>query len=444
MDSIPRAYRLKVSNAYRTFSTFNGTSPRVKTSVLNPTIAGDIGLTTFDIGDGAFWMLLCYGPSQMMSGWLSDRFGAKRILLFSVVAWSVMTAWMGIIQSRDEYVLRMAVFGIMAGTEYVPSARILVRWFNKDGRARAQSLLSWAWILTPAWASVFATQFADYAGSWRMVFFVTAALGCIPLLLITFMVFERPEHYRKATPDDMEYAYRDEIRRGLIHEGDYAHVQRDIVAHDSIPFLSFFKNPSYLAIIMVNITLVVTLYGVLNWIPFYLSDTFHFKLKDMGLWSSMYFAAGAVGSFFSAYLSDKVFRGNRQVMIMVSFAGLAPFIFLLSTLSQADPILLALALCGMGFFANMGWGPLTSVPAEIFSPEVYGRAMGFVNCASYIMAAFSAKIFSQLVVETEAGKDYTHGWYFIGACVVAGLFAASFIHTPAQQKVLPDDAVISS
>ncbi len=27
MDSIPRAYRLKVSNAYRTFSTFNGTSP---------------------------------------------------------------------------------------------------------------------------------------------------------------------------------------------------------------------------------------------------------------------------------------------------------------------------------------------------------------------------------------------------------------------------------
>jgi sugar phosphate permease len=83
----------------------------------------------------------------------------------------------------------------------------------------------------------------------------------------------------------------------------------------------------------------------------------------------------------------------------------------------------------------MGWGPLTSIPAEIFSPEVYGRAMGFVNGASYMITAFSAKIFSQLVIETPTGKDYTHGWYFIGMCVVVGLFAASFIKTPAQQKV---------
>jgi sugar phosphate permease len=268
-----------------------------------------------------------------------------------------------------------------------------------------------------------------------MVFFVTAAMGIVPLLMIAFLVFERPEHYGKSTLDDMEYAYRDEIRRGVVNPDNYANVERDIVAHDSVRFLDFFKNPSYIAIIFVNITLVITLYGVLNWIPFYLSDTFHFKLKDMGWWSSLYFVAGAVGSFSSAYLSDKVFRGNRQVMIMVSFTGLAPFIFLLSTLSQADPILLAMALFGMGFFANMGWGPLTSIPAEIFSPEVYGRAMGFVNGASYMITAFSAKIFSQLVIETPTGKDYTHGWYFIGMCVVVGLFAASFIKTPAQQKV---------
>ena len=67
---------------------------------------------------------------------MTDRFGAKRILLFSVVAWSIMTAWMGILHSRQEYLLRMAIFGVMVGTEYVPSARILMRWFNKEGRAR--------------------------------------------------------------------------------------------------------------------------------------------------------------------------------------------------------------------------------------------------------------------------------------------------------------------
>lgn len=412
---------------------------RVKTSVLNPSIARDIGLTTADIGTGAFLLLMFYGPSQMVSGWLTDRFGAKRILLISVVAWSAMTAWMGLIASRDEYLLRMALFGILVGTEYVPSARILVRWFSRDGRARAQSLLSCAWIVTPAWAGVFATQFADMAGSWRMVFFVTAALGAVPLLLVATLVFERPEDYRKITADEMEYAYRDEIRRGLVREGEYHNVEAHILRSDNLGYLDFFKNRSYLAIIIVNITLVMTLYAVLNWIPFYLSDTFHFSLKSMGWWSSLYFVAGAIGSFTSAYLSDRVFRGNRRVMILASFAGLAPFIFLLATIDGASPPLLALALCGMGFFANMGWGPLTSVPAEIFSPEVYGRAMGLVNGASYMVTAFSAKIFAGLVTQTPAGRDYSHGWVFIGLCVVGGVFAASFIRTRQEcSRTVPD------
>jgi sugar phosphate permease len=113
----------------------------------------------------------------------------------------------------------------------------------------------------------------------------------------------------------------------------------------------------------------------------------------MGSWSGLYFVAGAAGSFISSYMSDKVFHGNRKIMILVCFIGLAPFVFLLGSLQHADQMLLAVALCGMGFFGNMAWGPFLALPAEIFSPEVYGKAMGFVNGAGYFVAAFSAKIF---------------------------------------------------
>ncbi|MBI5397783.1 MAG: MFS transporter, partial [Verrucomicrobia bacterium] len=102
---------------------------RVTTNVLNPAIARDLHLTTADIGTGTFLMLLCYGPAQYISGLLTDRFGSKKLLIFSVIAWSVMTAFMGLIQSRMEYFVRMAIFGFLVGTEFVPSARILMRWF---------------------------------------------------------------------------------------------------------------------------------------------------------------------------------------------------------------------------------------------------------------------------------------------------------------------------
>src|SRR5262249_51252014 len=100
-----------------------------------------------------------------------------------------------------------------------------------------------------------------------------------------------------------------------------------------------------------------------------------------------------------------------------------------ANLSQADQGLLLLALCGMGFFGNMAWGPFLAVPAEIFTPEVYGKAMGFVNGAGYTVAAFSAKIFAALVVVQQGHKVYTNGWYFIYACVVLGIVAACFIRT---------------
>ena len=407
---------------------------RVKSNVLLPSIAHDIGLTTADIGTGAFLMLLFYGPAQYVSGLLTDRFGAKRILIFSIVAWSVMTAWMGMIQTREEYLWRMGLFGFLVGTEYIPSARILMRWFNKEGRARAQSLLSWAWILTPAWASVLATQMAAQANDWRFVFYVTAACGLLPLLLIGFLVFDRPEQFRKATRADLDYAYADEIAAGTMRAGDYSEVQKKILAKSNVRFKDFFKNRSYVAVVFVDIVMQITLYGALIWIPLYLSDVFGFKLAQMGLWSAAYFLAGAVGSFTSSYLSDKVFRGNRRVMILTCFIGLIPFIVLLANVNQADQGLLLLALCGMGFFGNMAWGPFLAVPAEIFTPEVYGKAMGFVNGAGYTVAAFSAKIFAALVVVHEGQKVYTNGWYFISACVVIGIVAASFIRTVPRSR----------
>lgn len=407
---------------------------RVKSNVLNPVISADLGLSTGDIGTGAFLMLLFYGPAQFISGILTDKFGAKKVLIFSIVAWSIMTAWMGLVHSREEYLWRMAIFGFLVGTEYVPSARILMRWFNKDGRARAQALLSWAWILTPAWASVLATQWAAHAHDWRIVFFVTASLGIVPLVLIVFVVHDRPEKYAKSTVDDLEYAYADEIKAGTIKRGEYRDSQKTILGDTPIRFRDFFKNRSYVAVLFVDIVMQITLYGALIWVPLYLTDVFGFKLQQMGLWSAMYFMAGAVGSFTSSYLSDKLFKGNRRIMILTCFIGLVPFIVLLATLKQVDQTLLLVALCGMGFFGNMAWGPFLAVPAEIFTPEVYGKAMGFVNGVGYTVAAFSAKIFAVLVVVNGGVKDYSNGWYFIAFCVVIGVIAAGFIRTDKQES----------
>jgi sugar phosphate permease len=406
---------------------------RVIATVLTPRFADDIGLATADIGTGAFLMMIFYAPAQVISGVLTDRFGAKRLLIISIVLWSLMAAWMGLIKSPGEYFYRLAFFGLLIGTELVPSARILMRWFNKQGRARAQALLSLVWILTPAWASIVATQLTVCLGDWRPVFFLSAAAGIVPLILIALFVFDRPEDYKRITREELEHSYQDELEEGILKGGDFKNAQQQITAAKIFHFRDLFKSRSYVALVIVDIVVQIAYWGTLVWIPLYLSDTFGFNLSAMGWWNSLYFIAAAVGSFASSWLSDAVFRNNRRVMIIVCFAGLIPFVLLLASLKTGAPGLLVLALCGMGFFANMAWGPILAVPAEIFTPEVYGRAMGFVNCCGYIAAAFTTKIFSALVVVKDGAKDYTPGWVFIAACAVVGIIAACFIKTATER-----------
>jgi sugar phosphate permease len=407
---------------------------RVKTNLLNPLIAGDLGLSMADIGTGTFLMLIFYGPSQYISGVLTDKYGAKKMLIFSVVSWSFMTFWMGFLHSRYEYFFRMALFGMLIGTEYVPSARILMRWFNKEGRAQAQALLSWAWILTPAWASILATQMAAHTGSWRTVFFITGAMGVFPLLLIVLVVFDRPEQYRGITREELHYSYKEEIEAGILKGDNFEDVQSQILKVKNFSFLDLFKSRAYIAVVLVDVVMQVVYWGASIWIPLYLADKFGFKLQAMGYWSALYFLAGAIGSFVSSYLSDKVFRGNRRIMIATCFAGLIPFVLAIAMMQTGNHALLAVVLCGMGFFANMAWGPFLTVPAEIFTPEVYGKAMGFVNGVGYVVAAFSAKIFASLIVTTSAGKDYTNGWIFLAGCIVLGIVASWFIQTGPQKS----------
>jgi sugar phosphate permease len=285
---------------------------------------------------------------------------------------------------------------------------------------------------------------AVYFGGWRPVFIVTACIGILPLLLILFFVFDRPEEYKHITQAELEYSYRDELEDGTLRKDDFQNAQARIMAQKPFRFRDLFKKQSYVAVIIVDVVMQITLWGTLVWIPLYLSDTFHFKLAKMGMWSALYFASGAVGSFSSSYLSDKLFRNNRKVMILACFIGLIPWVLMLSSLKTADPVLLAISLCGMGFFANMAWGPFLAVPAEIFTPEVYGKAMGLVNGIGYFVAAFAAKIFGMLVVVHVGGsKDYKMGWIFIAVCAVAGIVAALFIETTPARVEHPAEVTVA-
>lgn len=401
---------------------------RVKTTVLLPLITQSLHLTHGDIGNAMFLMMVFYGPTQILSGFLCDRFGPKKILIFSLVTWGIFTIYMAYMNTAMQWYIRNILFGIFVGTEFVPSARIIARWFPKRERAQAQGILSWSWIVTPAWAPLLATWLATYFGSWRPVFIWLGIFGVVPLLMIIFLIHDRPEQMRGLSDNEVRESYSDEIENGLLNESmkrDELEVQ---AKKGQIPLKEVLLNKSFIAVVLSYLATQMTFWGVVTWSPSYLSEVFGFSLTKMGAWASIYFVAGIIGAFLSSRISDVFFKGRRRPMIILSFLGTFPFILMLARVRPGvSNMSLMLILAGAGFFANMIWGPILAWPADVFSPEMYGRALGFITGIAYFGAAFAPLIMSRLIAKTATGVSYTNAWLFLSMCAVVGLIASVMV-----------------
>ncbi len=367
---------------------------RVKSSALNPAIAHDIGLTTADIGTGAFLMLLFLRARAIRIGLADGPFRRQEnadLLGHRLVR--AMTMYMGLIQTREEYLWRMAIFGMLVRPNTFLRRACSCAGFNKEGRARAQTVLAWAWIITPAWAKKrpFATQFAAHADSWRIVFFGHGASvgGVTGRALIAVFVFESAGalRARHATEADLDTRTATSSKQARSHADNMHRRKRPFsrarwralsrsglqeFARMSQSFSSISWSDADYALRRAHVGSGYT-------------HARNFSASKCRRWAGGAASTSrqaAIGSFISSYMSDKVFNGNRKIMILVVLHRATREVRGLCSASLQQALeFCSRSVCGMGLLEH-GMGPVPRAFAErrnLFSPEVYGKAMGFVK-----------------------------------------------------------------
>ncbi|HEY4260756.1 MAG TPA: MFS transporter, partial [Schlesneria sp.] len=86
-----------------------------------------------------FWS---YALAQVPAGWLSDRFGARRMLSLYILAWSVFTGWLGFAHQVWEVLVLRLLCGVSQAGAY-PTAGGLIRvWFPLTRRGVPNSIVA--------------------------------------------------------------------------------------------------------------------------------------------------------------------------------------------------------------------------------------------------------------------------------------------------------------
>ena len=343
-----------------------------------------------------------YALMQIPGGMLSDRFGTKRMLIVALLVWSVFTGLTGVAASIAVLIAVRFFFGLGEGIESGAHFKAIGDTFPSQERSAANGIFHTALALGPALVAPVAA-FTIAQSSWQTLFI----LFTIPGLLVAALIWGFFPAVTNTRGEDA----------GEEHSGTFG----EMIARPSawLPFAAY---------LLFN----VAFWGLLNWMPSYLSAERHIDLKTLGVLASIPYLCGFCGLLILGYLGRGVFYRHRPLLLGASYvlAGLGLYLaFTADSITNSE-----IGLSFGAFFLYGGFGPFWAVTIDAVPGNLRGTFGGFVNFGGQIGGFFSPIIVGTIVQNT---KSYSGGFLFmIGALILAGAIMVAI----QQRQHLPPTA----
>ena len=157
-----------------------------------PQMAASFGVQPVSMSIGITVYMLTMSAFIPLSGWLGDRFGARRVFLISIAVFTAASLFCGLSSTLGEFIIARAIQG--AGSALMtPVGRIIVlKNARKSELVQAIALITWPALTAPVVGPVLGGFITTYA-SWHWNFLINIPIGLIGLALVLRFVPEQRE-----------------------------------------------------------------------------------------------------------------------------------------------------------------------------------------------------------------------------------------------------------
>jgi len=148
-----------------------------------PTMARELGTEPLHLSAAITSYLVALTVFIPVSGWVADRFGAKRVFMVAIGVFAFASMLCGLSRGLGELVAARVLQG-MGGAMMVPVARLLLmRRIRPEEMVRATTWLSMPGLMGPILGPPLGGLLTDTV-SWRAVFWINLPIAAVGLLMV--------------------------------------------------------------------------------------------------------------------------------------------------------------------------------------------------------------------------------------------------------------------
>lgn len=365
---------------------------RIMITTMRDSLKDVIPMTDAQFGLLTSVFLWVYGLLSPFAGFLADRFSRSRLIVGSLLVWSLLTWLTGCARSFEQLIIVRALMGVSEAA-YLPAALALIADYHRGGTRSLATGIHMTGLSVGSGLGGIGGWMAERHG-WSFAFEVFGMFGIAYAVVLFLVIREAPRE---------------------LASGDAASPApaASLVAAMS----SLLGNRSFLVLLAFWGLFGLAGWAVVGWMPTHFKEQFHLQQGVAGISATAYLAAAMfAGKLIGGAWADRWKRTNERARILVPMIGM--FVAAPATLLVSGTGVLALAIAGLSLFGMMrsfSDANLMPVLCQVADPRFRATGYGLLNLCACVVGGLAILAGGRL---RDAGVPVS----VLFRCAAAGLF----------------------